>query len=108
MDDNETHDVEDRLKEESAGRQSEEERVRVPWGVILLALWGVAVVIFSVQNAEDTIVEFLGWSFNMPVALLVLVTALVTLVLTGLGFVYYRRRRRKEAKRLRKQGQSGD
>jgi uncharacterized iron-regulated membrane protein len=44
----------------------------------------------------------------MPVALLVLVTALVTLVLTGLGFVYYRRRRRKEAKRLRKQGQSGD
>lgn len=33
----------------------------------------------------------------MPVALLVMVTALITLVLTGIGFAFYRRRRRRRA-----------
>jgi uncharacterized integral membrane protein len=69
----------------------------VPWGAILVGLWAVALVIFSVQNAGDTTLEFLGWSFQMPVAILVIVTALVTLVLTAAGSALYRRRRRKRA-----------
>jgi uncharacterized integral membrane protein len=100
MDDNEFHDV----AEPSDGpttplvQPERTEREGVPWAAILVAVWAVALVIFSVQNADDAAVRFLGWSFQMPVAILVIVTALVTLVLTGIGSIFYRRRRRKRAK----------
>jgi len=73
----------------------------MPWAAILAGFWAVALVIFSVQNADDTTVQFLGWSFQMPVAILVIVTALATLVLTGIGSVLYRRRRRRQAQMKR-------
>lgn len=79
-----------------------------PWGGILLAIWAVALVIFSVQNAENTTLRFLGWSFDMPVAIVVIVTALVTVVLTGVGLSFWRRRRVKEAKRMMERRQSRD
>lgn len=82
------------------------ERGGIPWGAIALAVWALALVIFSVQNAEQETIDFLWWSFNMPVALLVIVTALVTLLLTGIGFAFYRRRKRKEA-RAREAGSDG-
>jgi uncharacterized integral membrane protein len=90
MDENEfdIHDVEDQL-------QPAQTREPIPWGAVLLLIWAVALIVFSVQNAEDTTVEFLAWEWQMPVALLVMVTALVTLILTFLGGVIYRRRRRK-------------
>ncbi|HEU4320133.1 MAG TPA: LapA family protein [Acidimicrobiia bacterium] len=82
------------------------ERQGIPWGAIALGIWALALVIFSVQNAEHATIDFLWWSFNMPVALLVIVTALVTLLLTGIGFAFYRRRKRKEA-RARNAGSDG-
>jgi uncharacterized integral membrane protein len=60
-------------------------------------IWAVALIIFSVQNADVTTVQFLGWSFEMPVALLVMVTALITLIVAAVGSAFYRRRRRKRA-----------
>jgi len=100
MDDNEIHDVDGPFESGSAQAPATPKRERegVPWAAILVGIWAVALVIFSVQNANDTTVQFLGWSFRMPVAILVIVTALVTLVLTGIGSVFYRRRRRKQAK----------
>lgn len=99
MDDNEVHEVDGSSEPESTPPIPERrEREGVPWAGILLGIWAVALVIFSVQNAEDATVEFLGWSFRMPVALLVIVTALVTLVLTAVGSAFYRRRRRKQTK----------
>lgn len=93
MDENEIHEVENHL--EPLPREPEPGRGDgVPWGAILLLIWAVLLIIFSVQNARDTTVEFLAWSWSMPVALLVMVTALATLVLTGIGSAYYRRRRR--------------
>jgi uncharacterized integral membrane protein len=92
MDDNEIFDVEDRLEPEPRRAR---DREPIPWGVILLLLWAVALIVFSVQNAENTTVEFLVWEWRMPVALLVMVTSLVTIVLTALGTAFYRRRRRK-------------
>ena len=83
----------------------------MPWAAILLGAWAIALVIFSVQNAEDATVQFLGWSFQMPVAILVIVTALVTLVITAIGSVFYRRRRRKRAELRhgqREQPESGE
>jgi uncharacterized integral membrane protein len=100
MDENEIHDVEDQLEPESRSIVSDQ-RDGVPWGAVLLLLWAVILIIFSVQNADDTTVQFLAWSWSMPVALLVMITALATLVLTGIGSAFYRRkrRRRREMKR---------
>lgn len=105
MDENEIPDADDQSEPIRVPIQPEVKEP-IPWGAILAGLWAVLLVIFSVQNAEDATVQFLGWSFDMPVALLVIVTALVTVVLTGLGLAYYRRRRRKEAKRQMEQRES--
>jgi len=92
MDGNDIYDVEDRLEPEPSRRPGREP---IPWGAILLLIWAVALIVFSVQNADNTTVEFLSWEWRMPVALLVMVTALVTLVVTSVGMAIYRRRRQK-------------
>lgn len=99
MDDNEFHEVAEPNQSPTPRVPPEsKEREGVPWAAILVAVWAIVLVIFSVQNADDAPVQFLGWSFQMPVAILVIVTALATLVLTGIGSIFYRRRRRKQAK----------
>lgn len=97
MDENEVHEVEEHLEPETP---PEIEREGVPWGALLLLIWAVLLIIFSVQNAENATVEFLVWDWQVPVALVVMITALATLVLTGLGSVFYRRRRR-ERRRMK-------
>ena len=94
MDDNEIRDVEDSLEPEPRPEPVEDLGAGVPWGGILLLIWAVALIVFSVQNAENVTVSFLVWEWNIQVALLVLITALATLVLTGVGSAIYRRRRR--------------
>lgn len=106
MDENEIRDVEEQLEPELPPA-TEDEREGVPWGAILLLLWAVLLIIFSVQNADDTTVDFLAWSWTMPVALLVMITALATLVITGIGFAFYRRKRRKR-REMRRTLQSKD
>lgn len=87
-------DVEDQIQQ---GATPTEAKVGIPWGAILLLIWAVALIIFSVQNAERATIEFLAWDWDMPVALLVMITALVTLFVTAIGAAYYRRRRRQRA-----------
>jgi uncharacterized integral membrane protein len=92
MDENEIHDIEDHFEpipRQTPGREP------FPWGAILLIIWAVVLIVFSVQNAGNATVKFLAWEWRMPVALLVMVTSLVTIVLTALGTAIYRRRRRK-------------
>lgn len=94
MDENEIHDVdEDLVPEESPAPTAA--RDPAPWGLVLLVIWAVLLIIFSVQNAHQVTVEFLGWDWQMPLALLMMITALATLVITGLGMAFFRRRRRK-------------
>ncbi len=94
MDENEIHEVdEDLVPEESTGTTTV--RDPLPWSLVLVLIWAVALIIFSVQNAQQVTVEFLGWDWQMPLALLMMITALATLVFTGLGMAFYRRRRRK-------------
>ncbi|HSM44260.1 MAG TPA: lipopolysaccharide assembly protein LapA domain-containing protein, partial [Acidimicrobiia bacterium] len=102
MDDNEISDIQENLEPARAT-----DREGIPWGAAFLLVWAVILIVFAVQNAEDTSVQFLGWTWVMPVAMLVLVTALVTLVLTGLGASFYRRRRRKR-RELRRAAGSDD
>jgi len=100
MDESEFRDIDEQLEPEPAPVR--DEREGIPWGAVFLLIWAVLLIVFSVQNADNATVSFLGWAWDMPVALLVMVTALATLVLTGLGFAFYRRRRR----RLREMKQS--
>lgn len=94
MDENEIHDVdEDLVPEESPTPTAA--RDPAPWGLVLLVIWAVLLIIFSVQNAHQVTVEFLVWDWQMPLALLMMITALATLVITGLGMAFFRRRRRK-------------
>lgn len=71
-------------------------REPIPWGAILLSFWAVLLVVFAVQNAEDATITFLAWDWQMPVALVVIITALITLVITVVGTAFYRRRRRRQ------------
>ncbi|MGD2060679.1 MAG: hypothetical protein PVF87_07435 [Acidimicrobiia bacterium] len=98
QDPQEIEDVDSRLEPEAGPVQT---RAGVPWGAILLLIWAVALIVFSVQNAESTTVEFLAWDWSMPVALLVMITALVTLFVTAIGAAVYRRRRRQRAEMKR-------
>lgn len=98
MDENEFSDIQENLEPVRADREG------IPWGAAFLLVWAVILIVFAVQNAEDTSVQFLGWTWIMPVAMLVMVTALVTLVLTGLGASFYRRRRRKRRELKRAAG----
>ena len=94
MDENEIRDAdEDLVPEESPAPTAV--RDPAPWGFVLMLIWAVLLIIFSVQNAQQVTVEFLGWDWQMPLALLMMITALATLVITGLGMAFYRRRRRK-------------
>ena len=93
MDENEIHDVDEGLVPEEPG--SPAIREPVPWGIALLLIWAVLLIIFSVQNAQQVTVEFLAWDWQMPLALLMMITALATLVITGVGMAFLRRRRRK-------------
>ncbi|HUF14582.1 MAG TPA: lipopolysaccharide assembly protein LapA domain-containing protein [Acidimicrobiia bacterium] len=94
MDENQHHEVDDLLEPEQPKRVKDPGE-GVPWGVIVLLIWAVALIIFSVQNAEQAIVQFLAWEWQMPMALLVMITALATVILSALTWPLYRRRRRK-------------
>jgi len=94
MDENEIHDIEEGLTPEPRPMRRDDES-RIPWGGVLLLLWAAVLIVFSVQNADETTVSFLGWEWVMPVALLVLVTALTTILLGAIAWSIYRRRRRK-------------
>lgn len=94
MDENEIRDAEDHLERQASFTEASD-REGIPWGGVLLLVWAILLIVFSVQNAHDATVDFLVWSGTMPVALLVMVTALVTLVITWIGSAFYRRRRRK-------------
>lgn len=95
MDESEIRDGDDRLEPEGPPVRPASETTGIPWAAVFILLWAVLLIIFSVQNADTTPVEFLGWSIEVPVALLVMITALVTLVLTGLASFFYRRKRRR-------------
>lgn len=90
MDDSEIRDVDDHLEFES-------EPSPIPWGAALLVIWAASLIIFAIQNSEDTTVEFFWIDLTMPVAVLVIGTAAATALLTGLAWSFYRRRRQRQA-----------
>ena len=82
MDEDNTFEVDDHLEPESIG---DEDESGFPWAGLFLVVWALALIIFSVQNAEEVTVEFLGWDLVMPIAVLVVVTALLTMTIAWIA-----------------------
>ena len=59
MDENGTREIEDGLEPERPAPVSQKPE-GVAWGAILLGIWAIGLIIFSVQNAEQVTVDFLG------------------------------------------------
>jgi uncharacterized integral membrane protein len=73
----------------SAGRSS---------GAIAALAGGALLVVFMVQNTEDVTLQFLLWSFTLPLWLYTLVVAILgSIVWIGIGVL--RRHRRRKARR---------
>lgn len=84
----------------------------ISWGLILFLLLAVALVVFTWQNTQPIELRFLGWNWEIPLAILIIGVAVFSVVLDEiLGLVLRRRRRqraedRAELARLRKNSQS--
>ena len=67
-------------------------------GVIATLAGGGLLVVFMVQNTEDVTLQFLFWSFTVPLWLFTLIVAILgSIVWIGLGIL--RRHRRRKARR---------
>lgn len=67
----------------------------VPWGGITALIGVVLVVVFAVQNTESATIDFLWFSGDFPLAIVILVTAVVAALFTLSAAGFSRRRRRK-------------
>ena len=72
-------------------------RPGIPWGLILVFVGIGLIVIFAVQNTDSVTVQFLWMEGQFPLAIVILVTAGVSLLLGELLATAYRRRRRRRA-----------
>src|SRR3954462_12672023 len=71
-------------------------------GLIATLAGGGLLVVFMVQNREDVTLNFLAWSFTMPLWLFTIIVAVLgSIVWIGLGILRRHRRRvaRREARR---------
>jgi uncharacterized integral membrane protein len=70
------------------------------WGLGLALLSGLVVVVFAVQNTDPVSIRFLGWSWTLPLALVIFVVATLAVVADELfGLVARKRRRRRKAQK---------
>ncbi|HJR92380.1 MAG TPA: lipopolysaccharide assembly protein LapA domain-containing protein [Acidimicrobiia bacterium] len=88
-------------------RPSVDAGVEIPWRVTLFLLLAILVVVFAVQNTQSVELRFLGWSWELPLVIIILGTVVVSVLLDEvLGGIIKRRRRlrrleREELRRLR-------
>ncbi len=65
------------------------------WGAIFILLFVALVVVFAIQNTRNVSIDFLWMSGNFSLALVILVTTGITILVTEVVGLIYRRRRRK-------------
>lgn len=61
--------------------------------MVLGALATIALIVFIAQNTDETPVNFLGWDWNLPLFLLLLITIVLSVVCTEIVSWYMGRRR---------------
>jgi uncharacterized integral membrane protein len=90
------------MTQERASRAAEGRGLRLGTGAIVSLTGSGLLLIFMVQNTEDVTLNFLVWSFALPIWLFTLGTALVgALVWFGVGVMrrHQRRRTRRDDRR---------
>jgi uncharacterized integral membrane protein len=66
------------------------------WPLILTLVVAIAIVIGIIQNSEGIRLRFLAWTGNLSLAVALLATVVLTVALSSLVGVIWRRRRRRE------------
>jgi len=66
------------------------------WALVAGLLAALAVIIGIVQNSQNVVVQYLGWTGHIPLAVLLLITVLTTVALTALAGAVWRRARRRQ------------
>jgi uncharacterized integral membrane protein len=73
----------------------------IPWGLIFFLILSVLMAVFAVQNTQDVELEFLGWSGEFPLIMIIVGVFVTAVVLDEILGTILRRRRR--TRRLEKQ-----
>lgn len=63
--------------------------------MVLGALAAIALIVFIAQNTHEAEVNFLGWDWDLPLFLLLLITIVLSVVCTEIVSWYLGRRRRR-------------
>lgn len=66
--------------------------------MVLGALAAVALIVFVAQNTDEARVNFLGWDWNLPLFLLLLITIALSVICTEIVGWYMGRRRRNRSR----------
>lgn len=80
--------------------KAEEETLRsgIRWGLVASLAAVVLIAIFSVQNIASTPVNFLFWTWRMPLVVLILLVVLLSVVADEFITFWLRRRKRQQLK----------
>ena len=65
--------------------------------LILAAILAVLFIGFILQNREDVSVEFLWWTWDIPMSLLLIATSVIAVIIWELAGYLQQRRRAKDA-----------
>ncbi len=72
----------------------------IPWGLASFLVLALVVAIFAVQNPHDVELKFLAWSWQFPMALVIIAVVALSIVLDEiLGAVLRSRRRKRRAEK---------
>ena len=70
------------------------------WGVVVFLICALLFVVFVVQNVDDVPIKLFGWETTLPLALVIVMTAVLSVVADEIvGVVRRRRRRARQAER---------
>ncbi len=78
-----------------ASRSPAEALRRINPYVVLGALAAVVLIVFIAQNTDEVRVNFLGWDWDLPLFLLLLITTVLSVACAEIASWYMGRRRRK-------------
>jgi uncharacterized integral membrane protein len=65
------------------------------WTLIVALVVAMAIIIGIIQNSQGVRLKYLAWTGNLPLAVVLLTTIVLTVALTSLVGVIWRRRRRR-------------
>ncbi len=85
------------MRNETDSISRRQRRIRnVPWGAVGAFLGLVIVIAFVVQNSQQVEFTWLWWDFDAPLAVMLFLTVLLSLVCTALGTAVWRHRHRED------------